>query len=316
MQISKIILPVRPQPDTLVAIFLLRKFGKNKFENIDRAIIEVDPNIGNVGDAENLKNGNLLIDVGGGAYDHHGTKIATCASTLVAKDLNIAGDPAISKLLRYAERDDKFGLGTVSKDQIDRTFGLSGLVGSLNKQFPDNPQKVLDLILPIIEAHYAEEYIRIHELPAIYKKLLEEGKVIELNLKSKTPIRAVLIESDNISMPGYLRAQAGGKYDIVVQKRSSGHVNILSKVQKGVKINLERLVAVIRGAEFYMQKGEEINIKYADLVIPARMTEVPNWYYDPATNSIQNGGVHTDLTESTKIPWQNFPKILEIAFNE
>ena len=315
MKIERIILPVRPQPDTIVAIFLLKKFGKNKYENIVNASIVADPNIGNSGHEENIKNGNLLIDCGSGLYDHHGTQNPSCAANLVAKDLGIAGDPAISKLLRYAERDDQFGLGTVSKDAIDRAFGLSGLVGSLNKQFPEDAQKVFDFILPLIEAHYLEEYIRIHELPAVYKKLFDEGKVIELNLGVKMPLKAVLVESDNISIPGYLRAQAGGKFNIVVQRRTSGHVNILTKVSKG-KINLERLVAVIRGAEYYMQNDKEIDKKYGELIIPARMGEVPNWYYDPATNSIQNGGVHTELTEATKIPWENWKRILEIALND
>lgn len=315
MEIKKIILPVRLQPDTIIAIYLLKEFGTKKYLNIKQAIIEANPNAGKTGHDENLKNGNLLIDLGGGVYDHHGKANPTCASVLVAKDLNIAGDPALSKLLRYAERDDKFGLGTISKDQIDRAFGLSGLIGSLNKQYPDEPQKIFDYIFPIINAHYKEEYVRVHEIPGEYKKLLENNKIIKLELGDKIKLKAVLIESDNISMPGYLRAEVGGRNDIVVQRRSSGHVNILTKSQKN-KINLDRLVAIIRGAEFYTENGLKIDKKYPELIIPARIPEVQNWYYDPATNSIQNGGVHTELTEATKIPWTNFSKMLEIAFNE
>jgi hypothetical protein len=313
MQISKIIIPVRPQPDTIIAIYLLKRFGQEKFSGIGNAQVVVDPNAGKIGNDENQKLENLLIDNGGGAYDHHGRKPETCASFLVAKDLGISGDPALSKLIHYAERDDKFGLGTISKDQLDRTFGLSGMIGALNKQFPHDVEKVINIITPLIESHHNEEIIKIHELPALYKTLVLEGKTIELNYQG---LKIILLESDNISLPGYLRAQTGGNYDIVVQRRSSGHVNILSRTKKQKKIPLERLIAVIRGAEYYMHNGKEINKKYLDLIVPARISEVPNWYYDQATNSIQNGGVHIDLTPATEIPWDHFPKILELAFNE
>lgn len=313
MQISKIIIPVRPQPDTIIAIYLLKHFGQAKFPGIRNAKVVIDPNAGIIGNEENLKQGNLLVDNGGGAYDHHGAVIPTCATYLVAKDFGISGDPALSKLIHYAERDDKFGLGTISKDQLDRTFGLSGIIGTLNKQYPHDPEKVINLITPLIESHHTEEVKKIHELPALYKKLILEGKTQELSLLG---LRIALFESDNISLPGYLRAQIGSNYDIVVQRRSTGHVNILSRSKKGQKIPLERLIAVIRGAEYYVNTGKEIGKKYSDLIIPARISEVPNWYYDQATNSIQNGGVHTDTTLATEIPWDNFPMILKLAFSE
>jgi hypothetical protein len=312
MQISNIIIPVRPQPDTIIAIYLLKFFGKTKYNGISSAKIVVDPNAGIISDDENLKLGNLLIDGGGGLYDHHGRNPETCASFLVAKDLGISGDPTLSKLIHYAERDDKFGLGTISKDQLDRTFGLSGMIGTLNKQFPHDSEKVINIILPLIESHHTEEIKKIHELPILYKTLVLEGKTLELNYSG---LKIVLLESDNISLPGYLRAQVGGNHDIVVQRRSSGHVNILSRTKKQKKISLEKLIAVIRGAEYYMHNGKEINKKYNDLILPTRISEVPNWYYDQATNSIQNGGVHIDLTPVTEIPWDHFPMIIKLAFS-
>jgi hypothetical protein len=41
--ISKIVLPTRPQPDTIVAIFLLQKFGEAKYPGIGAASVIVDP---------------------------------------------------------------------------------------------------------------------------------------------------------------------------------------------------------------------------------------------------------------------------------
>ena len=313
MNISRIIIPVRPQPDTILAIYLLKYFGSNKFPNIEKAIIQIDPNAGSKKSHEEyLTNGELLIDVGNGPYNHH-EKESITASLLVAQDLNIDRDPSLSKLLKYAERDDKFGLGTISKDTLDKTFGLSGLIGSMNKEYPQDPNKVVNIVIPLLEAHYLEENRRIKELPKIYTDLLKQGKAFELKLPR---IRAVFLESDNVSIPGYLRAQAGGKYDIVVQKRSSGHVNILSRQQNNKKIPLENLAATIRISEIYANTGEETNKKIEELSMPGKMAEVQNWYYDQATNSIQNGGVNIDSTPPTKIPWEHFPEILKIAFEE
>ena len=308
MTVSKIVLPVRPQPDTIIAIFFLRRFGSKAHPCIETAKVVIDPspNVSDYPDA-------VFIDIGGGAYDHHGKPDPTTASALVAKSLGVIGDPALTKLLRYTERDDRYGLGTVSKDQLDRTFGLSGLIGALNKQFPHDADATVRIVLPLIEAHYTEEAKRIHEIPAEFAQLKKDGHVTEVDLPAHK-LRAVLIESDNIGLPGFLRAQAGGRYDIVVQRRSSGHINILSRPQKDKKIPLERLAALIRAAEYYMETGTQLVKTFAELSVPARISEVPIWYYDQATNSIQNGGVHTDLTDATKIPWPEFRKMLDMAF--
>jgi len=303
------VIPVRPQPDTILAIYLLRKFGEKKHPGIEHAKVIINPNP-EIEIQRHQPGEVLCLDCAGGMFDHHGKQ--TTASLLVATDLGIASDPAFSKLLRYAERDDKFGLGTISKDQIDRTFGLSGLIYSLNRRYPDEPEKVIDCIVPLIDSHYLEEAHRIHELPEIYRNLVKEGKAQELIFSHKN-LKAVLVESDNIGLPGYLRSLGGGNYDIVVQKRSTGHVNILSKSRKE-KIPLERLAALIRGSEYFMEHGEQIKKTFAELSAPARLDEVKNWYYDKATNSIQNGGVHTDLTECTKIPWNDFLRITKMAF--
>jgi hypothetical protein len=315
MPINKIIIPVRPQPDTILAIYLLKYFGSKKFPNIAKATISIDPNAGsNQSHKKYLENGELLVDVGNGPYNHHGKEDRITASLLVARDLNIDRDPSFGKLLKYAERDDKFGLGTISKDPLDKAFGLSGLIGSMNKEYSDDPNKVVNIVIPLLEAHYMQENKRIKELPKVFEELKKEGKVVEVKL---TNIKAILIESDNLSMPGYLRAQAGGKYDIVVQKRTSGHVNILSRPQKNKeKILLERLVVVIRTSEIYASTGKEIEKSYEELSSVGKISEVPNWYYDPATNSIQNGGISIDSTPPTKIPWEHFIEIVKIAFEK
>ncbi len=104
--ITTIVLPTRPQPDTIVAIFLLQKFGEHLFPGVTSATVTVNP-------VAEPAPGHLLIDVAGGELDHHGTDL--CATELVAKKLNIADNPELRNLIAYARRDDTQRKGTVSK---------------------------------------------------------------------------------------------------------------------------------------------------------------------------------------------------------
>lgn len=209
-QYTKIILPTRPQPDTIVGIFLLKAFGTNKYSGVENATIEVLSDLPKNETPNSLEQkGYLLIDVGGSRFDHHNK--GTTASRLIAEDLGVDKSPALSKLLQYAERDDKYGLGTISQDSLDKAFGLSGLIASLNKSLPEDPQKVVDYAIPLLKAHYLEEKKR-GDLPREFEEGLKNGsaEIIEARHKGKNT-KVVTLESDNASMSGWLRSSEGGK---------------------------------------------------------------------------------------------------------
>ena len=81
MNISQIVIPVRPQPDTILAIYLLQKFGQSKYPGVEsaRVIINPTPDLANT-------NGMILLDCGGGTFDHH-SKTDSTASFLVARQI-------------------------------------------------------------------------------------------------------------------------------------------------------------------------------------------------------------------------------------
>jgi len=310
MEHQTIIIPSHPHIDTIVAIFLLKKFGKEKYAGIEKAKIEVWNTLPENETPDSLfKKGFFLIDVGGGKFDHH-TKGKT-VSQLVAEDLNIANNPALNKLLALAERDDKYGLGTISTDPIDKAFGISGLITNLNKIFSSGPQKVVDLILPIIHAHYLEEERR-KELPEEFEKKLKEGKAEFSTLKQGgKKLNIVVIESDNPSIIGWLRSSIGKKADVVLQKMSSGHVNIMTRPLK--KVDLRMVVASLRQQEALIKRIEVKNL--IDLIKPGRIPEIPEWYYDRATNSILNGGMNPKGTSPTSIPFESIKELLKEGLN-
>lgn len=311
-----IVLPVRPQPDTIVAIFILKRFGERQFPGIEKAQYEFWPTLPDNKNSESLLGeGFLLIDLGGGIFDHHNKNEKTTASQLAADYLGQADDLSLAKLLEYARRDDFFGKGTISTDAIDRAFGLSGLVAALNKSFPRHPARVIDLILPLLAAHHAEEKRRLEEFPAAVQEKKEQGKVIEFSVKQREKkLKVIMIESDNVGLPGYLRSQIGGRYDVVVQKNRAGYVNILTRPTK--RVDLRSLVALIR-----LRESDQNSVKLADdlrlLMTPGRIPEVNNWYYDTATNSMLNGGSSpSPEIAPTRIPWLELKKITELGLSE
>jgi 2'-5' RNA ligase len=313
MRYKKIIIPTILQPDTIVAIFLLKKFGKDKYPGIEKAEIEIQNTLPKKETLESLfKKGIFPVDIGGGKFDHH-FKNKT-VSELIAKDLKKSNDPALAKLLTFVKRDDKYGMGTISKDSIDKAFGLSGLISNLNKVLSSNPNKVLNAILPVIHAHYIEERRRHKDLPEEFERKIKEKKAEIFTVKQKRKkLKIVAIESDNPSIVGWLRSSIGERTDAVLQKSSSGHVNIITRPLK--RVDLRLVVGLLRQEEIEV-KRRKISFSPLEIMKPGRLPEIPEWYYDLATNSILNGGVNPKVTPSTGIPFKKIKEILKEGLSE
>jgi hypothetical protein len=311
---NTIILPTRSQPDTLVAIFILKYYGKEKFPGIENAEIKVWQTMPEGETEETLEaKGFVLLDFGGGKFDHHNKEVQTTASALVSEYLEVIDNPSLAKLLEYAKRDDFFGKGTISTDPIDRALGLSGLINSMNRSMPNNPEKVPEYIIPLLWAHHAEEMRRTQELPQEFAKAVEAGKAHVFNVKQRDKkFRVVLIASDNASMAGFLRSQLGGRHDVVAQMISSGHLNILTRPTK--RVDLRALAAWVRVKELGITDISKVNMW--NMAKTGMISEAPHWYYDPATNSVLNGGLNPVEIAPTKIPFQDWLIILEEGLSE
>ena len=310
MAYSKIIIPSSLHPDTILAIFLLKKFGASKYPCIDNATIEIRQILAQGDTAVSLKaQGVICLDIGGGGLDHHASQEGKVLSQLVAQDLGILQDPALAKLLAYAERDDKFGMGTISTDQLDRAFGLSGLISSINRAV-QSTEKSLAIIVPVLDAYYTEEYKRTVQLPKEFEETLKNGKaeIFEVKQRDKK-LKAVAVHTDNASMAGWLKASTGLKADMVLIKTGTGYVNILTKPLK--RVDLRHMAAHIRNEELQFRE-REVKHTMAELMAEGKIHGIPEWYYDGATNSLLNGGVNPNGIEPTIVP---FERIIAIAKN-
>jgi hypothetical protein len=308
--IKKILTLPRIQIDLLVAIVLLRRYGRDVFPGIENATLEfrsTPPEDKTPQDLE--RHGVLMLDLGGGRFDHHAaSEDHASVTTLVAKTLGIENNKELSKLFQFVLRDEVKGQGIISKDPLDRAFGLSGLLMSLNWIYQEHSATVVDLLAPVLTAHIDEQYRRNVLFPTIYQELREKGDVVLQQIRNNGRVRKVVfVQSDVQGLVGFLRAYRKVDADLVVQRHSSGHTNLISKQTQ--RLLLGRVVARLRAEELRMKEKDVSLVPEGELEQSGRITDVPEWYYDTVTNSIQNGGIALDQVPATKIP---FEKIIEI----
>lgn len=311
--IHTIVIYSRPHADTIAAIFLLRYFGNQHFPGIENATVEFWNTVkaGKTID-EWEEAGYVLVDMGGGKFDHHQedhTAKKDCASTLIARYLGIDTDPALKRLLQYVKRDDLEGRGIVSKDVIDRAFGLSAIIMNLNRDYPDHPEYVVDIVSRIYLAHYHEQYRRLVLMPQEWAELQATGKATRFDITAAArTLHVAMVESDSKALVGFLRAIKEVQADIVVQRRSSGHINIVTR-QTSERIDLRPAIALLRAAEARKQ-GRTITHEQQELEKPGRLASVPEWYFDTAATTLQNGGADTTGIEPTQLTLANIQAIL------
>lgn len=315
-QYVMIALPTRAQPDTIIAIFILKHFGKEHFPGIEDATFEVVPRLPDNETEESLaQKGMLLVDVGGGMFDHHSKPYQTTASSLITEYLGQKNNPALLKLLQFAERDDFYGKGIVSTDPLDRAFGLPGLIASLNRKYVQEPAKVVEIVIPLIDAFYAEEEKRAFEMPKELEDKLRSGRADAFTVRHRgKTLKGIIIETDNPSMAGFLRSRGGGGYDVIALRLPTGHTNILTK-QVQPRVDLRSLCVLLRIQEAEA-RGVALEGSPESLSVAGTMKEVPQWYFDPATNSLLNGGPNPQGIEATTIDPFEFRKLLEVGLSE
>lgn len=306
------------QPDTAIAVFLLYEFGEKHFSGISKANLKFWTALPEGKTAGQLESEGILpIDLGGGTFDHHhgehGRNKTDSAATLIAKYLGIADKPELKKLLAYAKRDDLEGKGTISQDPLDRAFGLSGLITTMSRVHQDHPEMVLGAVLPMIRAHYVEEYKRQVEMPAEWKELKESDQAREEHWNTREGrLRVAIYESDNISLAGFLRAYF--QVDLVIQRFKSGHTNIVTNQKK--RLDLRPVIRELRKAEAARGQILLAGLEVTGLEAPGRLEQVPHWFYDTAANTLQNGGIAPQDTHPTHLLMEEIAKIVKDALKK
>jgi len=313
--VKTIIIPQKPTVDIIASIFILKKFGKEEFINIEDASIDVWATIP---DGENfesllLNEGLLLLDISDSPF-YCGNSNHTL-SEIVAEYLDVKDDPTLAQLLEYSRRDAGFSKGTMPDDPVNIIFSLSGIINALNKSFPNSPDKVTEIILPLIVAYHDEQQRRYHKFPEEVAKKIKNGQAVIFDtMQRDEKVRAIMIKSDNIGIPEYLKSRLGGKFDIVVSQSCKGYTSILTRQSR--HLDLRSLVALLRIRE--TEKNNTLFIRdLARIMSDEEIDEIQEWHYIKDSNSIVNATTVENLyIPPTQIPWQEIQKLVDLGISE
>ena len=300
-EINKILIPNKPHLDPIVAVYLLFVYGEEKYPGVKNSKIMFwgeakHPSEEQVKEFE--QSGGLMIDLGGGDFDHHlesENELTETTSELVAKKLGITENPETMQLLAYIREEDLEGLH-------NRYGELGFLLKNMYKQnYPqlDVVRKAFEL-LNIFQQGQKEFFIHTREE-------FEQKAKVE-NIKGRTrKWKVCVVESDNLQVGNYAITQ--GKVSVVVQKRSTGHVMILTN--KNHRVDLREIVARIRKRDLELRNYDK-PIELERLKFYGNNNLIPYWFYHKVLNSFLNGSDAMNKTEATKVP---FDEIVKIVFD-
>lgn len=297
MNIRKILIPNKPHLDPIAAIYLLRKHGKEKFPGVDRAEIVFWEHAKNPSEKEASdfeKEGGLMIDVGGGLFDHHGGKnVSETSTSLVASHLGIENNPEVSALLGYIREDDLEGLH-------NRYGDLAYIVKCMHKQNVPSA-KVIEYIMLAIDFLQLNQ----DEWHHVVKKEYEEKCKVVMVKRPKRKIKLGVIESDNVQVGNY--GISVDNLSILIQKRSTGHIVILTN--KHHRINLREIVGAIRKRELELADyGKPIDPK--KFQFEGKNSLVPQWFFHRSLNAFMNGSDALNKADPTKVPLEEIMNLV------
>ncbi|MEI6597187.1 MAG: hypothetical protein WCL13_03190 [bacterium] len=287
MEVKKILIPNKPHLDPIAAIYLLKKYGQEKFPGIASAEIifwenSHDPTPEDIN--KFIVEKVLSIDIGGGMFDHHEGPEQETASSLVAINLGIEKKPELTALLNYVREDDLEGLH-------NRYGDLAYLIKCFHKQKLSS-EKVVELGLRLINYFQASQ---IDWCLNVKKEYEDKCKIYKIK-RFSNKIKIGVVESDNSQLANY--GITMDNLSAVVQKRSTGHVVILTN--KHHRLNIKEIVAAIRMRELELG-GYNKSVNPAKLQFEGKHSLIPNWFYHRSLNAFLNGSEALNKAEPTKL---------------
>ncbi len=95
----------------------------------------------------------IHVDTGLGRFDHHQPDVAApdvCAAKLVWQHY-APHDRALARMVEFVVEVDN---GRLSPAEQQHPFGVTGLIHGLNLEYPNDPERVVQTMLPLLDAWY------------------------------------------------------------------------------------------------------------------------------------------------------------------
>ena len=294
----------RPHLDEICAIWLLRKFGEDKFPGASEASMVFegaggDDLAGFSGD-EYEGEGVILIGVGGGKFDEHpGVKTFgkkdECASTLVAKELGIENELALERILRFAKASDlKAG---------NQPFDMANMVKAMHHANPDDPCLVVNWTMQGLDAKYLEQV----NFLAAKGEIQNKASLEEIQGPGRK-IKLAYGVSESEQFNSACRNQGAA---VVIQKRSSGNVQIYTAKKEG--LILDDVARMLRMDE-QEAKGNVVTTDWKTLASEGKVEGAEEWWFQRAGQMLLNGSLSCPNTP-THLSLEQIKDIVKIGVN-
>ncbi len=239
-----------PDLDNTLCIWLLRRFGRDRYPGIDQVPVLYVPagQLPDGLDPDTLERdrGILAVDTGGGRLDTHAhqgardsSKQDKSASWLVAKDLGVNEEPELTKLLEFVRLQETRARSIASRNPMDHLVCLPNLIRGLNIVHPDSPDRVTDIMMDLYDAAYATE--------RDWTRARTDFKKTATILRLSDGSRVVSLVSDSTAA---LKVARLHRADLIVHRNSRGHtgITVRSNGQLG-RLHLGALAEAVRIAE-------------------------------------------------------------------
>ena len=309
MVFKSILTHERPHLDEIAAIWLLRKFGEQRFPGIATATVTFT-SLRKLAEAglkpeEHEARGTLLLGIGGGRFDEHPTmdesrKSNDCATTLVASELGVSDDPSLAKILRFVRAADVEGNAS--------PFDISYVVKLLHARYPDDPHRVIEWALVAIEAKFQEQ---LRFFTVVKPEFDAKARVEEIAVGQRR-LRVVAIDSDEDGIHKYARSEHGARAAIVIQRRSSGNVAVFGNKQVGV--DLREAAKLIRLAE-REAKGLEPTHDEVRLTAEGYAPGAEEWFYHRQGQMLLNGSLTQADVPATRLSLDRIAELVKIGID-
>lgn len=294
---------LRPHLDEIAAIWLLKRFGREKFPGVENASIAYHDSGAATPDGRSVeeweKEGWLFVGCGGSRFDEHpsqdnGRKEGECAATLVAKELGVADDPALQKILQFV-------LNTDTK-ATNHPFDLGVVVQDLHATYPEDPHVVMDWVWLALDAKYAQQKAFFDAAEDFAR-----AEFHEVILENGRTAKVMVVESDRETIWKYARWR---DRDIAVGivRREWGHTQIFT--EKRFSIDLSRTAAFIRMVE-RARKGIETKREEMDAIAEEGVVlGIEEWYYFKVGEMLLNGSLTNISTPPTRVPLSEITQLV------
>ncbi len=276
--VDLIVTHVKPHFDEVLAVYLLKKYGKDLFVGVNDACVETWAEGKMLKEfagmtAEDLLREKHILCVGtcGGIFDEHGKKDGATCAHLVAKYLGVAENPELQKILQFCKRVDCDGKSM----PFDTHSSLKKIYYFLDS-IKENEQAGFDWAMLSIESEvYAQK-----QFHACAEEFEEFGRIINID-----PIRIAQVESDNEMMTKWIH-NAHNRPEIIVKQDRKGNIIILTSL---LNIDMRDMIRSIR-----MQEMKERNLsipKWQTLELEGTTPDCPWWHYNANNRQIYNGSI-------------------------